>query len=256
MGDDAPSSDADAGPAPALAPLVRLLAVQDHDTALDQLRHRLTTIPERAELADRERALAQLEASRSEIGARRHELGRTQQRFEDEIDSLGARIADTERSLYSGAVSAARELQALQESVASAKRHQSDLEDQLLEVLEAIDPVDDEQRTADAAAAEAEAEVARLRDLVTAAEADVRERLDRELAAREAATAGVPADLLATYERLRTQLGGVGAARLEGNRCLGCHLTLPATEIDAIRHLPPDAVVRHEECGRILVRTA
>lgn len=255
MADDAAAA-ADPGSGVAETPVVRLLAVQDHDTALDQLRHRLRTMPERAALAERQRALADLEAKRAEIGARRHELARTQQRFEDEIDSLGARIGDTERSLYSGAVTAARELQALQDSVAAAKRHQSELEDQLLEVLEAIDPVDEEQRAADAAAAEAEADVARLRDGLTAAEAEVRRRLDEEEAARAGSAAGVPPDLLATYERLRAQLDGVGAARLEGNRCLGCHLTLPATEVDAIRHLPPDAVVRHEECGRILVRTA
>lgn len=255
MGED-PAPGATDAPIAAEPPLLRLLAVQDHDTAIDQLRHRLRTLPERAALTEREQALAGLEAGRAEIGARRHELGRTQQRFEDEIDSLGARIADTERSLYSGAVSAARELQALQESVAAAKRHQSDLEDQLLEVLEAIDPVDEEQRAAEAAAAEVEAEVARRRDAVAVAEGDVRQRLEQEAAARAAAAAGVPADLLATYERLRSSLGGVGAARLEGNRCLGCHLTLPATEVDAIRHLPLDAVVRHEECGRILVRTA
>jgi predicted nucleic acid-binding Zn-ribbon protein len=31
-------------------------------------------------------------------------------------------------------------------------------------------------------------------------------------------------------------------------------LSLPATEVDAIRHAAPDAIVTHEECGRILVR--
>jgi predicted nucleic acid-binding Zn-ribbon protein len=36
--------------------------------------------------------------------------------------------------------------------------------------------------------------------------------------------------------------------------CQACHLALPATEVDRIRHLPPDTLVRCEHCGAILVR--
>jgi predicted nucleic acid-binding Zn-ribbon protein len=36
--------------------------------------------------------------------------------------------------------------------------------------------------------------------------------------------------------------------------CQACHLALPATEVDRIRHLPADALVRCEHCGAILVR--
>ena len=82
--------------------------------------------------------------------------------------------------------------------------------------------------------------------------------VDAELAAvvadRDAIANEIPEDMLATYERLRKQLGGVAVARLEGNQCKGCHVSLPAMEVDAIRHAGPDDVITHEECGRILVR--
>jgi predicted nucleic acid-binding Zn-ribbon protein len=88
--------------------------------------------------------------------------------------------------------------------------------------------------------------------------AEAERTVDGELAGvdseRQAIAAELPDDLLATYETLRARLGGVAVARLEGSQCLGCHLSLPATEVDAIRHAAPDAVVTHEECGRILVR--
>jgi hypothetical protein len=60
--------------------------------------------------------------------------------------------------------------------------------------------------------------------------------------------------LIDEYEMLRTRLGGIGAARLEGGRCLGCNLSLSAVEVDRIRHEPPDAIVHCEECGRLLIR--
>jgi predicted nucleic acid-binding Zn-ribbon protein len=78
--------------------------------------------------------------------------------------------------------------------------------------------------------------------------------VDEVTARRGEASSGVAPELLDEYERLRGLLAGVGVAKLVGNRCEGCHLTLPAMEIDRIRHLPPDEKVYCDECGRLLVR--
>jgi predicted nucleic acid-binding Zn-ribbon protein len=59
---------------------------------------------------------------------------------------------------------------------------------------------------------------------------------------------------LRLYEQIRTGNRGVGAARLVGMNCQACHLGLPATEVDRIRHLPADTLARCEHCGAILVR--
>jgi predicted nucleic acid-binding Zn-ribbon protein len=66
--------------------------------------------------------------------------------------------------------------------------------------------------------------------------------------------AKLPDDLTQRYEKLRDRLGGVGAARLEHGACGGCHLALPAVELDHIRRAPPEAIIICEQCGRILVR--
>ena len=66
--------------------------------------------------------------------------------------------------------------------------------------------------------------------------------------------APVPAELLARYDALRAQLGGVAVARLVGGRCDGCHLALAQAALERIRLAPPDELVECEECGRLLVR--
>jgi predicted nucleic acid-binding Zn-ribbon protein len=71
---------------------------------------------------------------------------------------------------------------------------------------------------------------------------------------RTLAASAVPAALLTTYERMRGRLDGIGAARLVGSRCSGCHLSLSATELDHLKRAPADEVVYCESCGRILVR--
>jgi predicted nucleic acid-binding Zn-ribbon protein len=86
------------------------------------------------------------------------------------------------------------------------------------------------------------------------------QELDGEAASvtkeRQVVSASVPADLLKLYEKLREQQGGVGAARLYQRRCEGCQLELNITEVNEVRAAAPDAVVRCENCRRILVRTA
>ena len=66
----------------------------------------------------------------------------------------------------------------------------------------------------------------------------------------------MPADLLGLYEKLRASEGGIGAGEIARGRCGGCHLDLMNNEKSAYRAAPPDEVLRHDECGRILVRTA
>ncbi|GAA3422049.1 C4-type zinc ribbon domain-containing protein [Streptosporangium vulgare] len=48
----------------------------------------------------------------------------------------------------------------------------------------------------------------------------------------------------------------MGAAMLQGARCLGCRTSLSIAEINRIKAASHDEVIRCEECRRILVRTA
>ena len=235
------------------ADLEALLGVQALDLSIDQLRHRRATLPARASLADADAAIVELDASLGGVGGRAAELARTSKRLEDEIASLEAKAGDDERTLYGGTVNAPRELRALQEEIEGLRRRARHLEDELLEVMEQAEPVDAEVDRLDA---ERRAQLARREQAeadVAAGEREIDAELDAVTAERAAAVAGVPADLVATYERLRARLGGIGVARLDGNRCTGCHLTLPATEVDSVKRAAPGTVLFHEECGRILV---
>jgi len=53
---------------------------------------------------------------------------------------------------------------------------------------------------------------------------------------------------------VRASAHGVGAALLVGNKCDGCHLAINAIELERIKGLEVDEIIRCEECRRILVR--
>jgi predicted nucleic acid-binding Zn-ribbon protein len=234
-------------------PLARLLAVQDHDTVIDQLRHRRASLPERAELAGIDRQLGALEVGTKERRVVRDELGGRQGALEQQIEASKSRRATIEKRLFSGQVVASRELQAMNEEVKHLARHITELEDREIEVMEALEPLDRELQAGDVTRDALEKDSQRLRAAIGTTEAALDAELAGEDRARAAAAATVNDELLTRYEKLRAKLGGTGAARLVGGSCSGCHLTLSSMELDRVRKAPPDAVITCEQCGRILV---
>ena len=230
-----------------------LLRVQDHDTAADRLRHRRQTLAELAELRATEDELARLEATLTEVGANAAEAARLQRRVEGELALLESKVAELDAKLYSGAVTVPRELQAMQTEGDVMRQRRTSLEDEVLEAMSTRETLDEQVIELENRREELDREGARLRAAVAEAHADVDRELAAELAARQEAVAGIPADVAALYEQLRARLG-VAAAPLVNGRCGGCHLALPATEIDRLRKQSPDALVRCEQCERILVR--
>jgi uncharacterized protein len=231
-----------------------LLAVQAQDTHIDQLTHRSATLPERAELASNREALEALDGRLAAVEGRKGELSRSQQRLEDEVASLNERIVQADKRLYSGAVSNPRELQALQDDIASLKRRISQLEDEELEIMELTEPVDAQLAELTAEREGLAAEGSAIEGRLAESESAIAAELDDARAQRQESAAAVPDELWAEYDRLRANLGGVAIARLVGAACQGCHLALPAVEVDRIKRLPPDEPVHCEECGRLLVR--
>ncbi len=232
----------------------QLLVLQEHDTRIGQLRHRRATLPARAALAELEAALDALAGERSGVQAGRDDLGARQARLEGDLDALERRTAELDKKLAAGSVP--RELQALALERDGVLERRGQLEDELLEVLEAVEAADVALVGMDERHVELLQQVVAGRDELAGAEAEIDAELGAELRGREQAGVEVPEALLVEYERLRSKMGGVAAAPLTRSSCGGCHLTLPAMELDRIRGLPADAVVHCEQCGRILVRSS
>jgi hypothetical protein len=231
-----------------------LLAVQEHDTSVDQLVHRRAHLPSRAELEQVMLELGSLERRTSEVEETRHGLGRDQQKLEDDIASLNDKANHHDKALYSGSVTNPRELQAMQDEIASLKRRISQLEDQELELMEQIEPLDQQLATFASSRASLDERAAALRAQIAEDEVEIDAELTRVQEEREVLAGAIDGELLAEYDGLRKRLGGIAIARLVGGSCQGCHLSLPAVEVDRIKKLSPDEPVHCEECGRLLAR--
>ncbi len=231
-----------------------LLRLQGHDTTASQLHHRMETLPQRAALAELRRAATAQEQAAAQLSTKREELAVAQRRLEHDTSLVVDKASEENQRMYSGSVTSPRELQALQQEIDALARRQRQLEDGVIELMEQIEPVDAELARLAADRERIDADIEAATQELRAAEHEI----EAELAALEAEIAGersaIEPELLETYDKMRAQLGGIAVARLVGGSCGGCHLGLSAVELDRIRHEPPDAVVRCEECGRLLVR--
>ena len=166
----------------------------------------------------------------------------------------GALVRD-QGLLDSGSVSA-KQMTDLQHEMQSLARRKSDLEDQELELMEQLETAEATLAEAQQGHETAKVDLERAEQLRDDALADIADGTAQHEAARVEAAARIPGDLLALYERIRTQTGGTGAAVLKARQCQGCRIELNGRELAAVRNADPNEVVRCENCGRILVRTA
>jgi uncharacterized protein len=236
-----------------LEELEALLVVQEHDLALDRLRHQHATMPERAELEACTRELVARTSERADVQSRRDVVHAEERKLDDEARSVGAHADEVNAKLYSGSVQSPRELQAMQADVEMLKKRRSELEDQELEVMEQRETLDNELAALDAAIATLNATGDQLRSTIAATEAEIESDVQAEAGARATAAAPIAAPLLADYEKRRAQNRGAGAARLVGVTCQACHLTIPSTEAEQIRRAAGATIAYCDNCGAILV---
>lgn len=235
---------------------LRLLDLQALDSALARLAHRRRTLPELAEI---ERLDGLLRASADDLVRAETEasdLGRETKRFEDDIAQVRTRRTRNEERMASGAITQSKQLSDMEHENASLRRRQAELEDRELEVMERAEAV---QEVLDRLTSERDERLA-AREQAEQARDTAWQEIDGEVATttdeRARVAAEIPGELLALYDKIRASSGGVGAGEIRQRRCGGCRLDLMGNEIAEIRAASSDTVLRHEECGRIMVRTA
>lgn len=231
----------------------RLLDLQRVDTAIRQLRSRRANLPEQQALDDNDDTLERIATDYAQSRERLEDLDRRYKRHEDDISAVEARRKSEEGRMYSGTINSEKELSALRSEISSLKRRKSDLEDELLEIMEERE----ETQSLVEALKERHAELTAKADELAAARDAAATDIDTELASRqeerEAIASELPEDVVAYYEDLRDRRGGVAVAELVGRTCQGCRLELTARELEDVRSRAASSLARCEQCTRILV---
>lgn len=229
----------------------QLLELQSIDTTADQLRHRLSHLPELESARSAHAALVDWEATRSRLRARLDELGSEIERAETESSEIDRHRARLQAQLRT--VIAPREAEALQHEIATLEERRGQLDDHGLAALEEQSAVDD--TLVDHVAHEtAHRNTVEQADAALAIQqSDIDRELDELARRREQVRETFDSTVLARYDRLRSH-HGVAVARLVGRRCEGCHLDLSPAEVDIVKAAPAGEPGACPQCDRMLIR--
>lgn len=230
-----------------------LIELQLIDSQVTQAKVKLANLPELEQIVAIHTRLENTAVELTVVETELADVAIDLRRSENDVEQVEDRMKKDETRLTSGQGSP-KELEQLQHELVTLGKRKADLEDSELEVMVKYDGIKarvDELLNDQVGLKKLELELnVRLENAKT--------EIDKTLAdlstARGALTPKIDSPLLELYEKVRSSADGIGAALLIGNKCDGCHLAINAVELERIKGLAPDEVIRCEECRRILVR--
>ena len=184
------------------------------------------------------------------------DLNRAQRKADADVEQVKTRRTRDRQRIDQGLVNNPKDLERMQHEMVSLERRIAELEDAELEVMEQLEGAQKELTDLETGLANLRQRIAEVEGSRAAKAEGVESERAQVRGRRDELVAGIPDDLLALYDKLRGQKGGVGAAALRARRCGGCSLELNAADLGEIAKAPADQVLRCEECSRILVRTS
>lgn len=234
---------------------LRLLDLQQLDSALDRARHRMQQLRQDPEYTSLQRALADRQAAAEQTAAALEEARGTVRQSESRVAEVQVRRDRNQQRLDAGQ-GAAKDLESMMHELATLKTLQDEHEGTELEAMEAVEQAEAADSVARRELAEARS-AAQQRSAALKEEAATVASDGKDLTGqRQAMAATLPADLVARYDKLRERNGGVGAARLIGNTSEASGMPISPADLAQIEQADAQTLVYCPDSGAILVRAA
>jgi predicted nucleic acid-binding Zn-ribbon protein len=224
-----------------------LYRLQQIDTQLDNARSTLQSIE--ARLSD-DSLVISAQGKLTEL-EQKHQVEQKQLRdAEMKSNDTHIKIEQSEASLYGGKIHNTKELQDLQNEVASLKRLIATLDDRQFEAMMAVEE-------SEARLSQARSELQEIRGIQSEQNASlmgektkILSQIDRLDAERQATLPPIVATDLTLYEQLRKSRNGVAVVKISSRACTACGATLTAALVQTIQST--GQLIRCPTCGRIL----
>ena len=229
-----------------LESLSSLIALQALDTAAEGARKRISEGPaaERALDAATTAAQAAVEDARTKV----NENGAARRALERDVAAIDTRMAKFEE--HKAAVKTNQEFQALNHEIEVALAGKSALEDQIITLMDEADTLNAALKAAEAALADQKKSADASRAALQADRAKQEAEIARLTLERGAATASIPAALLAKYDQIAKVRKGLAVTAMIAGHCTACNVRLRPHVEQQVRH--NDSIITCDSCQRIL----
>ncbi len=230
-----------------------ILELQLLDSEVMQANTKLKSLPEIEQLLHIDKRITSANEELAQVKAEADQIALELRRGEVDVETVTDRIKKDEARLSSGNATP-KELEQLQHEVESLKKRQADLEEIELEIMVRAEASSARVNTLTTDLSSLETLKSEINQRLATATTDINLLILSKTTARNEVVAKIEKPLLDLYEKIRASNGGIGAASLVSDKCNGCNLTINAVEMNRIKALAADELLRCEECRRILVR--
>ena len=224
-----------------------LFRLQQVDSQVDQIRARLKAIDETLNND------LELRGAMNVFTAAEGRLASCEREMTSSDAAVGKqriKIQQAEASLYGGAVHNPKELQDLQEDVASLKRHLETLEGRELETMSAVEAAEADLKSTKAELERVQANRSSQNHDLTKESGTLHKELERLESERRAVASNVSDGSFSLYNQLRQQRRGIAVTTISDSSCAACGTTLTPSQQQSARSTTQ--LFNCPTCGRIL----
>lgn len=224
-----------------------LLELQSLDTEIGKLQQE----QEALDRGDRvERALAIRQARLTQAERRYQGLQIEQRSAELELKGLEAKKHEESQRLYSGKVTAPRELQSIEMEIAMLERQRQRLDENLLKRMDEIEAARKVVEAATAAVDEAQKALKIVRRRYEKEAARIEGELGKLVPRRKRIAKSLEPEVLQRYDSIRRRQHNIGAVRIENLACGGCRMKVGGALMRRV--VAGEQYVYCESCSRFL----
>ena len=230
-----------------------ILEMQSLDNEIMQANTKLKSLPEIEQLLHIDKRITTATDELAVVKSEADQIALELRRGEVDVETVTDRIKKDEARLASGNATP-KELEQLQHEVGTLKKRQESLEEIELEIMIRSDAITSRSNTLTTDLASLQTLKDEISGRLKTATDEINKVIADKNTARNLVANQIEKPLLELYEKIRAASSGVAAAALVGNKCNGCNLAINAVEMERIKSLSKDELLRCEECRRILVR--
>jgi predicted nucleic acid-binding Zn-ribbon protein len=227
--------------------ILGLYRLQQTDSRIDQANTRLEAI--RAVLENNS-AIQSAQKGLQKAQETLREAEKSLRDCEADCEAQQIKLEQVEASLYGGKVQNPKELQDLQNDLASLKRYLATLEDRQLEAMLTIEEARESHQLAEQKLRDTESQVISQNSSLMGERDTLLNSLENLKAERSASHDSIPSNLITKYDELRLKRRGLAVTTISDNACDACGAGLTPAQAQAVRLTAQ--LVECPSCGRFL----
>jgi len=223
-----------------------LVRLQTIDSDIQEIKKRLGKVD--GEMAVLDSEIDDFESSIKEKMSIGEEYQKTFRSLESDANMHLPKIAKSKEKLTS--VKTNKEYQALLKEIEDLKTANSNIEDQMLEILEQSDTAEVQLREEKHQFESAKIRVAEEKDAIRMAAEEDRTRLAGLQEDFQTVLDTVNPDILKAFKSVRSRIGNLAIAKVEDAVCAGCHMNIPPQMYNELQRF--ESLMYCPQCQRII----